>query len=53
MYIDVNLSEKCFENMKIRLSPNANKSAKLLVKALLRDYPKIISENSQLNGCIR
>ena len=52
-YTDVNLSKECFENMKIALSPNANKSAELLVKALIRDYPKIIVEDSQLKGCIR
>lgn len=52
-YIDVKLSDNCFDNTILRLSPNANKSARLIVEALAKDFPNIHIEDSELKDTIR
>lgn len=52
-YIDVALSDNCIRNLIIRLSPNASEAAKLIIKALVKDYSNIKSEESELKKCIK
>ncbi len=52
-HIDVKLYSKCFDDLKLRLSPRISDSSKLIVKALVKDFPNIIIEDSVLKNTIR
>lgn len=51
--IFVPLSEKCLQNIKITLSPKVSKASRIIVKALLSQYPNAVVVDSCLHGTIR
>lgn len=51
--IFVPLSEKCLQNIKITLSPKVSKASRIIVKALLSQYPNAEVVDSCLHGTIR
>lgn len=52
-YIDVDLSDKFFNNLKITYSPKMTQNHKIIIKALVKNLPLIELKESELVDVIR